>query len=119
MEFIKGRVQKGFGIGNKLGFPTINLEYSGDNFGVFAAKVFIGDQSYKAAVHVGPRPTFDDEAPVCEVHLLDVEEDFKFEEGELTVELIEQVREVMKFSSGDELREQISRDLEKVQEILA
>ena len=118
MEIIVGKVEKGFGIGRKLGFPTINIAHAPKAFGVFAAEVRIAGEKYMGALHMGPRPTFDCTGPSVEVYLLDAPDDFEMESDEIELRLLEKVREVMKFDSVDDLKAQIARDLEKIREIL-
>jgi len=112
IERIIGRVFKGQGAGSKIGFPTINLEYSGETRGVFVA-TFLNGSKYGAAVNLGARPTFGDMKTACEVHILDwPEEGLNVNEGDqFQVELHEKIRDVKKFDSFEELREQIAKDV--------
>lgn len=116
MLIIKGKVQKGRGLGKKLGFPTLNLPYEGKEAGVFAAQVWINGLLYKGAVHLGPRPTLNDEQPICEVYLLDYQcGDLS---GEVKVVMIEKIREIAKFPSFDALKVQIAEDVVKIENLL-
>ena len=58
---IKGQVGQGRKVGRTIGFPTINIPYYGEEEGIYAGKVFVNDRFVLAAVHLGPRPTFDDD----------------------------------------------------------
>ncbi len=116
MLIISGRVEKGRGLGRELGFPTLNLAYDGDLRGVFAARVLIGDLECKGAAHVGPKPTLGDEKPICEVFLLDF--DGGEVEGEVRVELVEMVRDVMKFADLAALKAQIAKDVVAIENLL-
>ncbi len=109
--FMKGFVKQGAAIGTKLGFPTINIAYSGEESGVFAGKVLLDGEWHLAAVNIGGRPTVDDKTDLCEAFLLDW--DGEIAEGtEVKIELLQKIREVKKFVSLDDLKEQISKDVE-------
>ena len=116
MVIISGRVEKGRGLGRELGFPTLNLAYDGDFRGVFAARVAIGECIYKGAAHVGPKPTLGDEQAICEVFLLDFEGGEV--DGEVNVELVEKVRDVMKFADLTALKAQIAKDVVAIENLL-
>ncbi len=116
MLIISGRVEKGRGLGRELGFPTLNLAYDGDLRGVFAARVTIGERIYKGAAHVGPKPTLGDEQAICEVFLLDFEGGDV--DGEVNVELVEKVRDVMKFADLAALKAQIAKDVVAIENLL-
>lgn len=114
MTIIEGRIIKGRGVGKTLGFPTINIPYSGGETGVFVGKVLINGGEYIAAINLGTRPTFNDENVLCEAFLLN------WNGGELgpgtviKVELSRKIRETTKFSNAQELQRQISKDVEFV-----
>ncbi len=59
--------------GRTLGFPTANLEplfnvAPGD--GVYAVRVFFGEERWPGAANIGPNPTFGENARKVEVHLI-------------------------------------------------
>jgi len=114
--FIKGKVQKGHGVGKKLGFPTLNISYEGDMRGVFVGRVFVLGKSFLSAVHVGKRPTFNDEESSCEGYLLDfdAEENSDFVGEMIEFELLEKIRDTKKFDNLDELKSQMRLDVEFV-----
>lgn len=111
MDIISGKVVKGRGFGKKMGFPTLNIPYSGELRGVFVGKVLVGGEFYPAAVSVGPRPTINDESVFCEAYLLNFDGDIA---GEIKVELLERIRDIKKFKNLDELKAQIAKDVEFV-----
>lgn len=120
-EIIKGAVKKGRGLGRKLGFPTLNIPYSGDIDGVFAAWVQVDGLVVGAAVHVGPRPTLEDDERLCEAFILEMPaalSGYDFAGKEIEVHLIEKVRDVQKFDSLEDLIAQIAKDVELISGIL-
>lgn len=126
MAIISGKLTKGKGVGRKMGFPTLNMPYDGKARGIFAAKVLLGEQSgnkpshwYKAAVHLGERPTIDDNSPICEVFVLDWDgklDDFtELKEGsEIKVQILKRLRDIKKFPNTSSLKEQIAQDVLEV-----
>lgn len=112
-EILSGKVIKGRGLATKMGFPTINFPYNGDSKGIFCAKVYLHGETYKAAVHLGERPTVGDDAPVCEVFILDFDGDVPVGSN-FEVEIFQKIRDIKKFKSIDDLKEQIASDVEFV-----
>ncbi len=110
---IKGVSEKGLGLGKKLGFPTININYDGKLTGVFAGKARLCGEEYVAAINLGGRPTVDDNSFLCEVFLLDFGGIVK-EKTAVEVVLHKKIRDVKKFKDLEELRAQIARDVEFV-----
>ena len=81
-------------------------------FGVYAGSVALNGVKHKALINYGARPTFDLDKPLIEAHILDFS-------GELygqtvTVEFEKFVREVIKFESAEQLKAQITKDIERV-----
>ena len=116
METIEGKAIKGKGVGKKMGFPTLNIPYKGEQKGVFAAKVFCGKKKYKGAVNIGGAPTLDGKESnknICEVFLIDAEPNFECK-GEIKVELIEKIRDTKRFENKEKLKEQIAKDVKFV-----
>jgi len=118
---IRALVVKGHRIGRILGFPTANLDVDFLTLpkqGVYAAFATIDDTKYNAIMYVGTRPTFDDNLAdlVCEVYIMGFSDDLYGKK--LTVHPIKRIREDIKFNSTDELKKQISADVNKSFEIL-
>ncbi len=117
---LTGRVVEGAGRGRDLGLPTANLAdirtlLPAD--GVYAGSVPLVGQNYRAAVHVGPNPTFGEQARKFEVHLLEFASDLY--ESTLSVDLIDRIRGTMKFSSAAALQSQIVTDLQAVRRLVS
>ena len=110
---INGKVIRGHGLGRKLGFPTINVEYDGEEDGVFVGNVAIGKREYGAAVHIGEKATIEEGLHSCEAYLLDFDEELS-EGTEIGIELLEKIRDTKKFDDFQQLGEQIADDVEFV-----
>jgi riboflavin kinase / FMN adenylyltransferase len=111
---ISGKVVKGERLGRKLGFPTANLEVTGQllpSNGVYSGCTKLKGQFYRVALNLGLRPTLALAKPEwrVEAHLLDFSGDLYG--AELEVEIGEKLRDERKFASSTELREQINRDV--------
>lgn len=119
---LRGTVIRGEGRGRGLGFPTANLRVGTREkllppSGVYAVRAVLRRGSYPAAMHLGPRPTFEGAAPSVEVHLLDFRGDIY---GEVVrVDLVDRLRDVTPFESVHALVAQLHRDVERSREILA
>ena len=120
MVVVEGVVLGGNRLGRKLGFPTANIAIDDDlavENGVYCSKVFVDGEEYVAMTNVGVRPSVDGSRRLLETHL------FGFEGLlyglKLRVELYDKIRNEKKFSSVDELREQIAKDFNKIKELMA
>lgn len=121
---LRGPVVHGAHLGRTIGFPTANVAIAPDRalpaFGVYAACAHVpeGPQTgtYPAAVNIGIRPTFNTGAPTVEAYLLDFEGDLYGHDLELF--FVDRLRGEQKFSSIDELKEQIARDAEAARQRL-
>jgi riboflavin kinase/FMN adenylyltransferase len=135
----RGRVRRGEGIGEKVGFPTANIDVSGyiiPPHGVYAAYVYMGKRKYLGAVNVGIRPTvsssshnkrvlrfsYDRERPhilpfkLChcrfEVHIINFH---RYIYGKIiNVVLLEKIRREKKLPSLQKLKEEIKKDIEYI-----
>lgn len=114
MKTFQAKVIVGEGRGRQLGFPTINLDVQDLDleFGVYAALVSVNGENYYGAMNYGSRPTFNQDQPLMEIHLLDFNDDLYHQEVE--VEILQKLRDVKKFSSKEELITQIQNDLTEV-----
>jgi riboflavin kinase/FMN adenylyltransferase len=113
---VLGRVVPGRKMGQKIGFPTANVDVSGLQLppdGVYAAGVRVGDKVFQGIANLGVRPTVTtDHQRVLEVHLFEFEGDLY--DMEIEIEFLRFIRPEKKFDSIDELRDQIARDVAKV-----
>jgi riboflavin kinase / FMN adenylyltransferase len=111
---LAGTVVRGDGLGQKLGFPTANLDAAGLALppqGVYAVHADVGGKQCRAVLNVGLRPTLARPEPqlTVEAHLIDFAGDLYGRELEVT--FLEKLRPEKKFTSLAELREQIARDI--------
>ena len=70
---LRGMVTHGAARGAQIGFPTANLDAIDTlipGFGVYAGRAYTNGERYAAAIHIGPNPTFAENVPKVEVHLL-------------------------------------------------
>ena len=115
MHVIKGKVIHGLGNGKKIGLPTCNLDIKDINenieYGVYACRV---NNEYLGVCNVGNRPTVDNKKTV-EVHIIDFDKDIYGET--ITIELLSKLRDIIKFNSLDEVKNQILKDIEKTKEL--
>ncbi|MGH9686918.1 MAG: bifunctional riboflavin kinase/FAD synthetase [Candidatus Acidiferrales bacterium] len=111
---LEGEIRPGTGMGRKLVVPTLNLYTRQEllpKLGVYATEVSVGGASYRAATNVGMRPTFDGAHVTIESHLLDFVETLT--SGPITVRFLAHLRDEMKFSGPEPLRQQILSDIEQ------
>lgn len=116
---LAGKVVTGMHIaGKELAAPTANLELHYGvpvPHGVYAGYSTVDGQCYKAVLNIGPAPTYDVTQTRIEIHLLG----FKGElyDREISVTVIKKLRDIRKFASPQELKQQIARDMENALQI--
>lgn len=111
---ISGKVIYGRQLGRTIGTPTANLELRrlrAPLAGVYAVEVSgAGLKAAQAVANVGVRPTVDDSIKAnLEVHLLDREVELYGQHIEVTFG--HKLRDEQKFSSVDELKQNIAMDI--------
>ena len=119
----RGTVERGKGLGKKIGWPTANLKIDGRKFlpslGVYAAWASIANKKerFSAVMNLGPQPTIDpNSSSAVEVHLLSKE--INLLGKELIIEPVKRIRIQRKFEGIEELSKQISLDAKLAKEIL-
>ena len=116
---VTGTVVMGNQIGRTLGFPTANLDISYEylminNPGVYACQTMIDGKVYNAMANTGLRPTIGDRADgdfIIEVNIFDFDGDLYGQT--LKVWFIDRIRDEVKFSGLEALKEQLQRDREE------
>ena len=110
---IEGHVIKGDGRGNTLGYPTANLEFSSQKFipknGVYRGFCQVNHQRYQAMIYIGTKPTFDQSSRGVEVFLRHFSDNLYNQS--LQVFIQDKVRNEIKFTNSQELKNQIQTDI--------
>jgi riboflavin kinase/FMN adenylyltransferase len=117
---LQGRVVTGARRGAELGFPTANLDINPQQAlppeGVYVSRAHIDDETYSSMTNIGHRPTFGGGQQLIEVYLLDYHGDLYGQE--LTIDLIERLRDEKKFDTPEQLKKQIAEDVKQGTAIL-
>jgi riboflavin kinase/FMN adenylyltransferase len=118
---IRGSVVTGRNRGGKLlGFPTANLHLQDElqpQNGVYAVTVDTGAGLFKGVANIGYSPTFEDHQFTIEAHLLDFKGDLYGKQ--IKVNFVSRIRDEIKFSSIQELADQIRNDIDRARDMIA
>ena len=114
---IDGIVVEGKKIAGELGYKTANINHKINlikpKFGVYKTRTFIYDENkfYDSITNFGIKPTFDNSGlkPIFETHLLNFSKNLYHQK--IRVEFLDFIRDERKFSSIDELKNQIKFDI--------
>lgn len=111
--FFSGIVEKGNQLGNTIGFPTANIKIAETykllpKNGVYLVKSGIDTNTYFGLMNIGFRPTVDGENHKIEVHFLNFNKDIYHKN--ITIQVVEFIRNEQKFGSLDLLKNQIEAD---------
>jgi len=117
---LEGRVAEGDRRGRTLGFPTANIrmqpEQAMPRDGIYATIARRGRQHMNSVTNIGVRPTFDGLKRLVETYIFDFNGDLYSKK--LTIELVARLRDEMKFSSVEELKKQMAKDVQNAKDIL-
>ena len=109
---IGGTVERGRGVGHKLGFPTVNTMIPGSAVkmknGVYKTAVRVDGNTLPAITNVGTCPTFEERSVHAETYIKDFSGDLYGKEVEML--FLDFIREERKFDSAEELIMQINVD---------
>lgn len=108
-----GKVIKGNQLGRTIGFPTANIQINEffkliPKNGVYIVKCLVNKQSVNGIMNIGNRPTLNGTSQSIEVHLLNFDQSIY--DSEITVELLEFIRNEQKFENLEALKHQIEKD---------
>lgn len=111
---LHGSVKKGDQLGSKIGFPTANIDVTCTyklipGNGVYACRAYVDNEALPAMMNIGIKPTVNDrQLRNIEVHILNFEQNLY--NRELTVELLNKIRDEAKFPSLKDLVGQLKKD---------
>ncbi len=117
---IMGTVEKGIGLGMKLGYPTANVRYNPCKLlpahGVYTCRAQIGRERFAGVTFIG-RNHFNPVSHISvEANLFNFDRDIY--NKEMTVFPIHYIRENRKYGSTEELAKQIEKDKEHAMQLL-
>ncbi|NNE96641.1 MAG: bifunctional riboflavin kinase/FAD synthetase [Acidimicrobiales bacterium] len=120
---VRGEVRAGDQRGRVIGFPTANIDVPPERAipadGVYAAWYVFADRSrHPAAVNVGKRPTFYEDADrsLVEAHLIDFDGDLYGTQGK--VEFVKMLRTEQRFDGIEALKAQLETDVNEAATLL-
>ena len=112
--FICGTVETGRKEGRTIGFPTANISLPPEKFklkeGVYKTYAYINGKRYYGITNCGKAPTFGFEKLKIETYFKDFSGDIYGEN--LKINFVDFLREDKKFSSAEELKAQLKKDLQ-------
>jgi riboflavin kinase/FMN adenylyltransferase len=116
--FVTGKVFEDRKVGRDLGFPTLNVKIDSEKHslknGVYSGHIYIDGKKHKTIINYGCRPTFDLCEKLVEAHVLDFNGNLYGKEVKLYFD--EFMRDIQKFLSADELKNQLQKDLNAIKE---
>jgi riboflavin kinase/FMN adenylyltransferase len=118
--FVRGEVLHGDKRGRVLGYPTANIRLPEDSrlrHGVYAVRAAFGGRAVDGVASFGRRPTFDNGAPLLEVHLFDFSGDLYGQV--LDVEFVGRIRGEERFDGIEALIERMDLDSAEARRMLA
>ncbi len=112
---LHGMVAEGDKRGIELGFPTANLQLETNQAtppdGVYATWAYIDGKVYKSMTNIGKRPTFGNNERTIEIYILEYQGTLYG--TKMSIDIIDRLRDEKKFNSVDELKNQITKDIEQ------
>lgn len=111
---LEGTVERGAQRGRLLGFPTANIACDPSRVlpmdGVYVVRALLPSGSYPAVADIGTRPSFGENERALEVHILDFDQDIYGQP--MRVEFLTCLRPDTRFASVEELKAQVSADIQ-------
>ena len=115
---LSGKVIHSKKLGRTIGFPTANIEINEDvvipKGGIYATRVYVDDEIYYGATNIGYNPTVNGKGLSIETNILDFDRDIYGEV--IKLEFLERTRDEKKFSSIEELKNQLEKDTSYIYE---
>jgi riboflavin kinase/FMN adenylyltransferase len=116
--YITGRVIKGNMIARNFGYPTANIklhQLCRPKYGVYRSQVIIDGKIYYGMTNLGIRPTLDGHNELLEINIFDYSGNLY--DKEIKVELLDYVRDEMKFNNIEALISQIKQDEQTIKNL--
>ena len=111
---LKGKVVRGDRMGNKIGFPTANLQVNAEKIipknGVYVVSFLHGVKLFYGIMNIGFCPTLQKEKQTVEAHFFDFEGNLYGKN--ITVSVIDFLRDEQKFDGLLPLHKQLQKDKE-------
>ena len=110
---LTGKVVYGDGLGKKIDFPTANIEIKETykiipKNGVYLVKTKINSNTYFGMMNIGIRPTVGGTNKSLEIHFFNFKDNIYGKN--VSIEIIKKIRDEEKFSSIDQLKNQLKKD---------
>ena len=118
---LSGKIIKGDELGRKIGYPTANLKIFEKyklkpQNGVYLTRTKLKKQTYFGMMNIGIRPTISAKNNQIETHLFDFNGNLYGHE--MTLEILEKIREEKKFKSIEKLKIQLDVDKKHCQKLI-
>ena len=118
---LSGKIIKGDELGRKIGYPTANLKIFEKyklkpQNGVYLIRTKLKKQTYFGMMNIGIRPTILAKNNQIETHLFNFNGNLY--DHEMTLEILEKIREEKKFESIEKLKIQLDIDKKHCQKLL-
>lgn len=118
---VQGFIVHGQKLGRELGFPTANIARSFDQVmpsdGVYAAWFFVDGKQFQCAAAIGTRPAVGGVDRTIEAHLLDYPGESLYGQH-VRLRLEKYLRPEANFPTIEDLKQQMSKDVESVRVVL-
>ncbi len=112
---IRGTVRRGKARGKKLGFPTANIALDSIHpEGIYLSITHFDNKKFPSLTFIGSAKTFHETEYQAETYILDFELDLY--DQELTIVVLEKIRDNQKFVSEQVLIEQMEKDKKNAEE---
>lgn len=120
MFFVDGVVLHGKKVaGSTLGFATANMVFADGKttppFGVYTTLTEVDGIIYESISNFGIKPTFEGQSAILETHIFNFRQEIYGKN--ITVYFVEHIREEKKFSDINQLKFQISQDIDTCKKI--
>lgn len=119
---VSGDIEDGNHLGRSMGYPTVNIPIADGlavpRYGVYASRIITDGGEYIGATNIGVHPTAGaNDKPLCETFILGYGGESLYGRH-VVCELWGFVRDEKRFDSFDELRMQISVDIEQIKDMM-